>query len=108
MNAPSPLAYRLGDAAKRLGVSRVTLWRRIKDGQLPTYKLGSMTLIPANALPEPKMQPGCSEPEPYAAVRSNPVVGALSAAHTSDAKRPGTERSKLKQKSSSYQGRSRT
>ena len=71
--------YRIGAAAKRLSVNRITVWRWVKAGKLPSFKIGSLTFIPAEAL-RPRMQPGCAEPEPYAAVRSNPVVPALSPA----------------------------
>jgi excisionase family DNA binding protein len=82
MNAPSPIAFRLGDAAKRIGVHRITVWKWVRDGKLPHFKIGSLTFIPAEAL-QPQAQPGCVEPEPYGAARSNPVVPALSAAHSS-------------------------
>jgi excisionase family DNA binding protein len=87
-DTPLRLAYRLGDAAERLGVHRITLWRWVRDGKLPSFKIGSLTFIPAEAL-QPRMQPGCAEPGPYDAVRSNPVVAAISAAHSSGRETPG-------------------
>jgi excisionase family DNA binding protein len=38
--AMRPLVYRLGQAADLLGISKVTLWRRIKDGTLQGVKIG--------------------------------------------------------------------
>lgn len=38
--AMRPLVYRLGQAADLLGISKVTLWRRIKDGTLTPVKIG--------------------------------------------------------------------
>lgn len=35
-----PLVYRLGQAAELLGISKVTLWRRINDGTLQGVKIG--------------------------------------------------------------------
>lgn len=35
-----PLVYRLGQAADLLGISKVSVWRRIKDGSLEGVKLG--------------------------------------------------------------------
>ena len=37
--------YTLGDAAQVLGVSRVTLWRWIRDGKLEAYRLGREVLV---------------------------------------------------------------
>lgn len=37
--------YTLGVAAKAMGVSRVTLWKRIKAGQLQGYRVGREVLI---------------------------------------------------------------
>jgi excisionase family DNA binding protein len=47
---PLPLAYGIADAAKTLGVSKGTVWRRIKGGQIRTVKLGARTLIRAEEL----------------------------------------------------------
>jgi excisionase family DNA binding protein len=86
-DAPPPLAYRLTDAAARLKVHRITLWRWIRDGKLPSFKIGSTTFIPAEAF-RPEMQSGCTEPRPYDALRYNQVANALSAAHSSGAETP--------------------
>jgi len=37
--------YTLGDAAKMIGVSRVTLWRWIKSGRLKVVRVGREVLI---------------------------------------------------------------
>jgi excisionase family DNA binding protein len=42
---PGRLAYSVADAAAALGVSDQTIYRRIKDGSLKTYKWGGRTLI---------------------------------------------------------------
>jgi excisionase family DNA binding protein len=39
-----------GEAAERLGVTTRTIRRRIKDGQLPTVRLGRIVRIPVAAL----------------------------------------------------------
>jgi excisionase family DNA binding protein len=44
------LAYGYEDAAKRLGVSRQTVIRLVKDGTLPSRQLGRRVLIPREAL----------------------------------------------------------
>jgi excisionase family DNA binding protein len=44
------LAYGYEDAAKRLGVSRQTVIRLVKDGTLPSKQLGRRVLIPREAL----------------------------------------------------------
>ena len=44
--------YNLTEAAAKVGVSRVTLWRHIRDGKLVTHKRGREVLIWANDLLE--------------------------------------------------------
>jgi excisionase family DNA binding protein len=44
------LAYGYEDAAKRLGVSKQTVIRLVKDGTLPSRQLGRRVLIPKEAL----------------------------------------------------------
>lgn len=46
----TPLAYSVADAAKAIGVSKPTIWRRIAAGDLATFKLGCRTLIRADEL----------------------------------------------------------
>lgn len=73
--------YRIKDACDRLGVSRSTLCRRIASGELPAWKLGSLTLIPTwaierappdepatglqgtSAVTSPQAQPDCKRPK---------------------------------------------
>lgn len=43
---PAPLAHRIPDACRRLGIGRSTLYELIKAGELRTVKIGSRTLIP--------------------------------------------------------------
>jgi excisionase family DNA binding protein len=45
-----PLAYRIEEAAKRIGVSRATFYRFIAAGRLKTVKIGRIRLISARAL----------------------------------------------------------
>lgn len=47
---PDKLTYTLKEAAAALGVGRTTLWRAVSEGKLRAIKLGSRTLIPADAL----------------------------------------------------------
>lgn len=44
------LAYTIGEAASAVGVSKATIWRRIKDGDLTTFKWCGRTLIRADTL----------------------------------------------------------
>jgi len=44
------LAFGLKEAATALGISRATLWRAIKNGQLASIKLGNRTLIAREVL----------------------------------------------------------
>jgi excisionase family DNA binding protein len=45
-------AYNLTEAAEKVGVSRVTLWRHIRDGKIVSHKKGREVLIWANDLLE--------------------------------------------------------
>lgn len=47
---PEKLVYTTKEAAAALGIGRTTLWKAISDGRLTALKLGSRTLIPADAL----------------------------------------------------------
>lgn len=40
-----PLAYRVDDAAKLVGVSKSKMWEFIKRGDLRTFKLDGSTLV---------------------------------------------------------------
>lgn len=48
----SALAYNVQNAAKALDVSPRTIWRLIEAGELPTFKLGTRTLIRYAAITE--------------------------------------------------------
>ena len=43
-------AYSVAEAAPILGISKTTLYELIKAGVIPTYPIGSKTLITAQAL----------------------------------------------------------
>ncbi|MGO9427687.1 helix-turn-helix domain-containing protein [Rhodoblastus sp.] len=45
-----PLAYRVNDAAKVIGLGRSTLYEMMKEGTLRFVKRGNRRLIPADAL----------------------------------------------------------
>lgn len=45
-----PLAYRVDDAAKIVGVSKSKMWEFIKRGDLRTFKLDGSTLIRHEAI----------------------------------------------------------
>lgn len=45
-----PLAYRVDDAAKLVGVSKSKMWEFIKRGDLRTFKLDGSTLIRHEAI----------------------------------------------------------
>ena len=40
----------VAEAAKQLGASRFTLYRKIKEGELPAYKLGRKILVNVDEL----------------------------------------------------------
>lgn len=44
------LSYTIGEAAQAVGVSKATLWRRIKTGELETFSWCGRTLIRADVL----------------------------------------------------------
>lgn len=44
------LSYRIDEAVKATGLSRSSLYRVIARGDLKTFKVGTMTLIMADAL----------------------------------------------------------
>lgn len=43
---PAPLAHRIPDACRRLGVGRSSLYELIKSGEVKTIKIGTRTLVP--------------------------------------------------------------
>jgi excisionase family DNA binding protein len=43
-------AYSVEEAAKLLGVSRVTIFRRLAEGRIGSIRLGRRRLIPTHAL----------------------------------------------------------
>jgi excisionase family DNA binding protein len=45
-----PIAYRIADAAKAVGLSRSRLYELIADGTLEARKIGNCTVIPAESL----------------------------------------------------------
>jgi len=50
MPDPERLAYSVKEAVKATGLSRTTLYRMIRDGELPNVVVHSRRLIPAEAL----------------------------------------------------------
>ncbi len=56
MTTAFPLALRLSEAAKALGISQRHLWQLTKDGRIPCVRLGDgsrkTTLYPVNMLRE--------------------------------------------------------
>ena len=49
-------AYNLTEAAEKVGVSRVTLWRHIRDGKLIAQRRGREVLVTAENLLEYVLQ----------------------------------------------------
>lgn len=43
-------AIKVTEAAKALGVSRISLYRAIKNGELHTIKIGKMMLVPTSEI----------------------------------------------------------
>src|SRR5438105_1212619 len=79
--------YNIAQAAARLGVSRVSLWRWIRDGRLPVARLGHRTIrIRAEDLERLLVQSGSAGTQsPDAA---NPSVGTGSLESTPFARAP--------------------
>ena len=46
------LAYRVGEAAQMIGISRSKMYELIASGNVPTIKIGASVRIPAEALRE--------------------------------------------------------
>ena len=44
------LAYRVPEVCKMLGISRATLYRRVKTGEIAILKLGGRTLVKREGL----------------------------------------------------------
>lgn len=55
MTTPPEHFYRVSEVAKLLSCSRVTVWRSIRNGNLPAVRIGHSWRIPASAV-EPKLQ----------------------------------------------------
>lgn len=47
---PAPLAHRIPEACRRLGVGRSSLYELIKSGEVKTIKIGTRTLVPETEL----------------------------------------------------------
>jgi excisionase family DNA binding protein len=50
--APEPLAYRIDDAGRVLGIGRTSLYKLIAERQLRAVKIAGRTVIPAEAIRE--------------------------------------------------------
>jgi excisionase family DNA binding protein len=50
--ADAAFSFTINDAAKRTGVSRATLYRMMRDGQLRTVLVRGRRLVPSDALRE--------------------------------------------------------
>jgi excisionase family DNA binding protein len=64
------LAYNIPEAAKALGVSKATIWRKAKSGQLHVFHFLGRALIRADEIraylhpPEPDIEPEWAQPKP--------------------------------------------
>jgi excisionase family DNA binding protein len=47
---PEPDLLSQAEVGRRLGVSRTTVWRLVRDGQLPIVHIGARTLVPRSAV----------------------------------------------------------
>lgn len=43
-------AFSIPEAARMLGISRATVYRMLKEGQIQTIKIGSRRLVPASSI----------------------------------------------------------
>jgi len=48
--APRPITVRIPEACRITGIGRSKLYELIKAGDIPTIKIGSMTLVPIKGL----------------------------------------------------------
>ena len=48
--APQPITVRIPEACRITGIGRSKLYELIKAGDIPTIKVGSMTLVPVKGL----------------------------------------------------------
>ncbi|WP_374593642.1 helix-turn-helix domain-containing protein [Sphingosinicella sp.] len=48
--APHPITVRIPEACRITGIGRSKLYELIKAGDIPTIKVGSMTLVPIKGL----------------------------------------------------------
>jgi excisionase family DNA binding protein len=74
------------DAALRLGVSLSTVWRRIRDGSLPSLRKGGRRMIPESALDS--FRP--SGPRALAPFTHEHPIFRLAGAFRGGGKRPGS------------------
>lgn len=47
---PCPITVRIPEACRMTGIGRSKLYELIKAGDIPTIKVGSMTLVPVRGL----------------------------------------------------------
>jgi excisionase family DNA binding protein len=50
VRATTVTAYNMSEAARKVGISRVTLWRHVRDGKLPVHRSGRDVLVMADDL----------------------------------------------------------
>jgi excisionase family DNA binding protein len=48
LRIPLPLAYRINDFAKAVGIGRTTIYRLIAEGKICPIRIAGRVLIPAN------------------------------------------------------------
>ena len=68
-SGPRPLSVSIDEAARLIGVSRSSVYRRIKEGRLRKVKCGTRTLVPMASLDAflaaaPAVQPRFDPDEP--------------------------------------------
>ncbi|MGH9069654.1 MAG: helix-turn-helix domain-containing protein [Acidimicrobiales bacterium] len=49
-NVPDPMAIRVEEAARRLGIGRTTAWSLVRAGELPSVRLRGAVRVPVGAL----------------------------------------------------------
>jgi excisionase family DNA binding protein len=52
MNENKPLLYKVEEAAKKLGISKTTLYSMAREKRIPSVKIGGRVLIPVAGLEE--------------------------------------------------------
>lgn len=70
-NGPDRLVYRVSEVCAMLGISRATLYRRVKTGEITIHKLGSISFVKREGLDRllETLKEAAPQPDPRLGVR---------------------------------------